>query len=144
MVLHPLSQRMVVLRYDAAFSRLPPICRWMQEVCPLSLEALTQRFFSSGRFPKTCPRIVRNNSILEVQIARNLPVFGSRKAAAETRNLLGNVSGVSSRAANLIRKFLNPNLRQDLTLREEEKTTRLANMVMNTDCEEDLILDMSS
>jgi hypothetical protein len=88
--------------------------------------------------------IVRNNSIVEVQIARNLPVFESRQGAAEIRNLLGNVSGVSSRAANLIRKLLNPNLRRDLTLREEEKMTRLANMVMNTDCEEDLILDMHS
>jgi hypothetical protein len=54
------------------------------------------------------------------------------------------VSGVSSRAANLIRKLLNPNLHQDLTLREEEKMMRLANMVMNTDCEEELILDMRS
>jgi hypothetical protein len=88
--------------------------------------------------------IVRNNSIVEVQIARNLPVFESRQAAAEIRNLLGNVSGVSSRVANLIRKLLNPNLRQDLTLREEEKMTRLANMVMNTDFEEDLILDIRS
>jgi hypothetical protein len=88
--------------------------------------------------------IVRNNSIVKVQIARNLPVFESRQADAEIRNLLGNVSGVSSRAANLIRKLLKPNLSQDLTLREEEKMTHLANMVMNTDCEKDLILDMRS
>jgi hypothetical protein len=49
---------------------------------------------------------------------------------------------VSTRAANLIRKLLNPNLCQDLPLREEENMTRLANMVMRTDCEEELILDM--
>jgi hypothetical protein len=88
--------------------------------------------------------IVRNNSTVEVHIVRNLPVFESQQAAAEISNLLGNVSGVSSRAATLIRKLLNPNLRQDLTLREEEKITRLVNMVMNTYCEEDLILDMRS
>jgi hypothetical protein len=63
--------------------------------------------------------IVRNNKIVEVQVARNLPVFESRQAAAGIRNLLGNVSGVSTWAATLVLKLLNPNLHQDLTLREE-------------------------
>jgi hypothetical protein len=35
-------------------------------------------------------------------------------------------------------------MRQDFTLREDEKMTRLADMVMNTDCEEDFNLDMRS
>jgi hypothetical protein len=121
----------------------------------LQVDARCFSFVPGGPYPKmlffwkvpqdmSTEEIVRNNSIVEVQIADNLPVFESRKAAPEIRNLLGNVSGVSSRAANLIRKLLNPNLRQYLTLREEENMTRLANMVMNTDCEEDMILDMPS
>jgi hypothetical protein len=121
----------------------------------LQVDARGLSFVPGGPYPKILffwkvpqdmytEEIVQNNSIVEVQIARNLPVFESRHAAAEIHNLLGNVSGVSSRASNLIRKLLNPNLSQDLTLREEEKMTRLANMVMNTDCEDDLILDMRS
>jgi hypothetical protein len=129
--------------------------RFLKTAPHLQVDARGLSFVPGGPYPKilffwkvpqdmSTEEIVRNNSIVEVQIARNLPVFESRQAAAEIRNLLGNVSGVSSRAANLIHKLLNPNLRQDLTLREEEKMTHLANMVMNTDCEEDLILDMRS
>jgi hypothetical protein len=121
----------------------------------LQVDSRGLSFFPGGPYPKilffwkvpqdmSTEEIVQNNSIVEVQIARNFPLFESRQAAAEIRNLLGNVSVMSSRAANLIRKLLNPNLLQNLTLREEEKMTRLANMVMNTDCEEDLILAMRS
>jgi hypothetical protein len=121
----------------------------------VQVDARDLSFVPGGPYPKilffwkvpqymSMEQIVRNNSIVEAQIARNLPVFESGQAAAEICNLLGNVSGVSSWASNLIHKLLNPNLRQDLTLRGEEKMTRLANMVMNTDCEEDLILYMRS
>jgi hypothetical protein len=120
--------------------------RFLNTAPHLQVDARGLSFVSGGPYPKivffwkvpqdmSTEDIVQNSSIVEPQISRNLTVFESRQAAAEIHNLLGNVSGVSSRATNLIHKLLNPNLHQDLKLREEENMTRLANMVMNTDCE---------
>jgi hypothetical protein len=40
--------------------------------------------------------------------------------------------------------FLNTTQRQDLSEKEETKMTKLAKMVMNSECEEDLVLDVRS
>jgi hypothetical protein len=83
MVLHPLSKRMVVLRYESAFSRLPPFAGGCNMFVLFLSRPLPKDFFF-WKVPQDMytKEIVRNNSIVEVQIARNLPVFESRQASA--------------------------------------------------------------
>jgi hypothetical protein len=61
----------------------------------------------------------RKNTLVEVEIAREIPFFESRQTSAEIRNQLGLVTGVTPRAVSLIEKFLDLKERKDS--RQEKK-----------------------
>jgi hypothetical protein len=64
----------------------------------------------------------RKNTLVKVEIARQLPFFESRQALAEIRNLLGIVTGVTPHGVSLIEKLFNIKERKDAS---QEKISSL-------------------
>jgi hypothetical protein len=82
-----------------------------------------------------------NNTLVEVEIARQLPFLEIRQSSTEIRNLLGIVMGVTHRAVSLIEKLLNLRERKGSSQEPKKYLSNLANMIMNSECEYDLMLD---
>jgi hypothetical protein len=71
----------------------------------------------------------RKNTLVEVEISRQLPFFETHQASAEIHNLLGLVMGVTPRTVSLIEKLLN--LKEIQGSSHKKKLSNLANMIMN-------------
>jgi hypothetical protein len=70
------------------------------------------------------------NTLVEVEIARQLPFYKSHQASAEIHNLLGLVTGVTPRDVSLIEKIFNLKERK-YSSQEKKKLSNLTHMIMN-------------
>jgi hypothetical protein len=84
----------------------------------LQVEARALTFVPGGPYPKMhlCWKIPSNllndelhrkNTLVKLEIARQLPFFESRQVSAEIHNLVGLMKGVATCAVSLIEKLLN-------------------------------------
>jgi hypothetical protein len=71
------------------------------------------------------------NTLVEVEITRQLPFFESHQASAEICSQLGLVTGVTPHAISLLEKLLNVKERKYSSHERKNQLSNLANTIMN-------------
>jgi hypothetical protein len=123
--------------YDMSIDTQASVLRSFLSSGPnLQVEVRAPTFVPGGPYPKMHlfwkipsnlldDELQRNNTLVEVEIARQLPFFESRQALAEIRNLLGPLAPCPSLKSFSISKSAN------IQAKKKKQLSNLSNMIMN-------------